>query len=98
MSVIKLSKPLLVGEEIIDEITLRQPTVKEVAEIGYPFIVVSTDNGSGVDLRPKVVLRYVSKLAAIPPSSLDELSLGDLSALQAEVMGFFGQEAATPTA
>ncbi len=98
MTVIKLSKPLLVGEEIIDEITLRQPTVKEVAEIGYPFIIVSGDNGSGVDLRPKVVLRYVSRLAAIPPSSLDDLSLGDLSALQAEVMGFFGQEAATPAA
>ena len=93
--IVRLSKPIIHGEDSLAEIELRDPIVDDVAELGYPFLVVSGDNGTGIELRPKVVLKYVSRLAAIPPSSLKTLSLGDLSALQNAVMGFFGEEAET---
>ena len=91
--IVKLSKPLATGETELD---LREPTVDDVGDLGYPFVMDINDGGTSLRLQPKVVLKYVSRLAAVPPSSLKTLSLGDLSKLQEVVMGFFGDEAATP--
>ena len=91
--IVTLSKALPGGETELD---LREPTVDDVSDIGYPFLVISTDNGSAIQLQPKVVLKYASRLSGTPPSSLKALSLSDLSRLQEAVMGFFGDEAATP--
>ena len=96
MSTIKLSKAITVGDTELKELVLREPTVDDVAEIGYPFLMITTDNGTAIQLQPKVVLKYAAKLAAVPPSSLKTLALSDLSSLQDAVMGFFGGEAATP--
>jgi hypothetical protein len=89
--IVTLSKPL--GETT--ELELREPTVDDVADIGYPFLVINSDNGTAIQLQPKVVLKYTSRLAGVPPSTLKALSLSDLSKLQEAVMGFFGDEAAT---
>ncbi|MFA6076353.1 MAG: phage tail assembly protein [Negativicutes bacterium] len=91
--IVKLSKPLNSGETELD---LREPTVDDVGDIGYPFLMITTDNGTAIQLQPKVVLKYASRLGNVPPSSLKTLSLGDLSKLQEVVMGFFGDEAGTP--
>ncbi|MCX7084305.1 MAG: phage tail assembly protein [Methylococcales bacterium] len=96
MSLVKLSKPIILGDSELTELTLREPTVDDVAEIGYPFLVITTDTGTAIQLQPKVVLKYAAKLAAVPPSSLKTLTLSDLSKLQEVVMGFFGDEAAAP--
>ncbi len=94
--IIKLSKPIEAHGATVSELELRQPTVEEVGEIGYPFLILSGDNGGAIELRPKIIMKYASKLAGIPPSALKAISLGDLSELQTAVMGFFGQEAETP--
>jgi len=86
---IKLKNPITVGGETIVELNLREPTVSDVAELGYPYLVVTGDVGTGMQLLPKVTLNYVSKLAAVPPSSLNSLTLSELSELQGCVMGFF---------
>ena len=91
--IVKLSKPLATGETELD---LREPTVDDVADLGYPFVMDINDGGTSLRLQPKVVLKYASRLAAVPPSSLKTITLGDLSALQEAIMGFFGDEAATP--
>lgn len=96
MSIIKLSKAITVGDTELKELVLREPTVDDVAEIGYPFLMITTDNGTAIQLQPKVVLKYAAKLAAVPPSSLKTLALSDLSSLQEAIMGFFGDEAVTP--
>lgn len=96
--IIQLSKPITVAGVEQSTIELREPTVDDVAEIGYPFLIVQTDNGTAFQLQPKAVLKYAARLAAVPPSSLKTLSLGDLSELQTAVMGFFGDGAeASPT-
>ncbi|MNY75391.1 hypothetical protein D3C86_2146520 [compost metagenome] len=57
-------------------------------------MVQSDTDEQGIELRPKVVARYVSKLARIPMTSVKQIGLADLQRLQAVVMGFFGQEEA----
>ena len=94
--IIKLSKPITIGDVEQLNLDLRLPTVEDVSDIGYPFLVVTTDNGTAIQLQPKVVLKYAATLGGVPPSSLKGLSLGDLSKLQTAVMGFFGDEAETP--
>jgi hypothetical protein len=94
--IVKLSKPITVAGEPVSELDLREATVEDVADIGYPFSMVPGDNGTEIKLDVKAVLKYVSRLAGVPPSSLKTISLGDLSTLQTVVMGFFGEEAATP--
>ena len=92
--IVTLSKPITAHGEETQELELREPTAKDVMELGYPYLVVQSDDGQGVELRPKVVARYVVRLAKIPMSSVEQLAISDLSALQAIVMGFFGQDAA----
>lgn len=93
---VQLSKPINVAGEQVGFLELRDPTVDDVAEIGYPFLVMSGDNGTGIELRPKAILKYASRLGGVPPSSLKTLSLGDLSKLQEQIMGFFGGEEEKP--
>jgi hypothetical protein len=87
--IVKLSKPIEAHGASVAELDLREPTVEEVGEIGYPFLLVPGDNGGGMELRPKIIMRYASKLAGVPPSSLKGVTIGDLGAIQSVVMGFF---------
>ena len=93
--IVNLSKPITVDGSDQLNLELRLPTVDDVAEIGYPFLVLQNDLGTAIQLQPKVVLKYAARLASVPPSSLKTLSLSDLSELQAAVMSFFGDGAGT---
>ena len=95
--IVKLSKPIKHGETEITELDLREPTVEDVGDIGYPFLVIAQDNGTAIQLQPKAILKYASRLAGIPPSCFKTLALSDLSELQAVIMGFFGDAAGTST-
>ena len=92
MITIQLKKPIKAHGEEVSEITLREPVTKEVIEIGQPMLIIVGDEGksTGIEIRQRVVARWVSKLAGIPMSSVEALSLGDYSRCTAAVMGFFG--------
>lgn len=96
---VPLSKPVTAHGEEVGELTLREPLTKDVIELGMPtLIVVGDDGGAGVEVRTRVVARYISRLAAVPMSTVEALSLKDHTACTAAVMGFFGMgdgEAAT---
>jgi hypothetical protein len=92
---VPLSKPITVGDDQIKELELREPTIDDVVELGYPYLMVVGDGDTKMELRPSVVVKYASKLAAVPPSGIKKLSLADLSKLNAAVMGFFGDGAET---
>jgi hypothetical protein len=95
---IQLSKPIQAHGKEVSELQLREPTVEDVMEVGYPFLIMMSDGkDTGVDLRPKVIVQYVSRLAGIPMSSAKSISLSDLSKVQTEIMSFFGQEIAAPS-
>ena len=93
MTTVSLSKPIKAHGDDVSEITLREPTTKDVIEIGLPTLIIPGDDGqsTGVEIRQKVVARYISRLAAIPMGSVEALSLSDFSLCTAAVMGFFGQ-------
>ena len=90
--VITLKTPIQAHGEEVSEITLREPTTEGIIEIGLPTLMVVSEDGSvgGVEVRQKVIARYIMKLAAIPMSSVKALSVADFSTAQAGVMGFFG--------
>lgn len=101
-TVYKLSKPVTAHGELVSELTLREPVTKDVIELGMPTLIVLGDTGTGVEVRTKVVAKYISRLAAVPMGTVESLSLGDHANLTGVVMGFFGQsdgeEPSTPPA
>lgn len=93
-TVFTLSKPIKVGDEEVAQIELRAPVGQDLLDIGYPYLVTLGDGeGERIELRPKVMAKYVSRLAAIPPSSVTQIAIADLQQLQGVVMGFFGGSA-----
>ena len=94
--VIKLSRFLPYADDELTELSLRPPTVSDVADIGYPFSLQVVDGETRIEMKPKIILKYASQLAAVPPSVLKGLALTDFMAVQTEIMGFFGDMGATP--
>lgn len=85
-TVIPLTKPISAHGEEITELTLREPTGKDIRVNGYPF----TASGDGqIILIGASVCKYISTLAGIPASSVDALSATDFNALGWAVAGFF---------
>lgn len=92
---VKLRRPIPAHDTEVSELDLREPTAAEVGEIGYPYLVLMRDGqDTAIELRANVAMRYISRLAGIPTSSVNKLSIADLSELQGVVMGFFGEQAA----
>ncbi|MGJ8619617.1 MAG: phage tail assembly protein [Methylophilaceae bacterium] len=87
----KLSKPITNGEEEITEINLREPTGEDVQAIGFPYLILPADGDDhAIELRAKVVAKYISKLGQVPPSVVAKLSAADMNNLMGDVLGFFG--------
>jgi len=99
---VPLSKPITAHGEEVHELTLRAPGTKDIIELGLPTLMVPSADGTsvGVEVRQKVVQRYVSRLAQIPMSSVEALMPGDWGRCTEAVLGFFGMndgEAPTST-
>lgn len=88
--VIALSRPVRAHGEDISEIELREPTVKDTIEIGQPFLIIVGDGDTGIRIQNKTVAAYIVRLAAVPMSTVEQLTLADFGAAQAAVLGFFG--------
>lgn len=86
MKEIQLSKPVRAHGEDVHVLELREPTGKDVRELGFPY---TTTGDAGVKLDAAVVAKYVSRLASIPMSSVDNMTPADLNTLSWEVAGFF---------
>jgi hypothetical protein len=94
---VQFKKPILAHGEEVSEIELREPTGKDVMELGFPYLVIISDgDDQAIEVRAKVVGKYVSRLAGIPPSSLEKVSPEDFSMLMGVVLGFFGKEVEAP--
>jgi hypothetical protein len=93
---ITLTKAITAHGDETNEIELREPTGEDVMALGYPYLIILGDGeDQAIELRPKVIGKYVSRLAGIPPSSLNKVSPTDFAMLTGVVMGFFGVEAET---
>lgn len=86
----ELSKPIKAHGEEVTSLELSEPTTKDVMELGYPYLLIPGEL-EGIQLQPKIAGRYISRLAKIPMSSVEQLSINDLQQLQVLIMGFFGE-------
>ena len=87
---INFLKPVLDGDTEITEITLREPTIDDISKIGYPFLMLETEDGTAIKPQVQVILKYASTLAGVTPSCLKKLGIKDLMKIQIVVLGFFG--------
>jgi hypothetical protein len=92
MITIALKKAIQAHGKEIDEITLRPPEPTDVMEEGVPSLLIPSADGKsvGIEVRAKVVGRYISRLGSIPMSSVKAMSFGDFNRCMNAVMGFFG--------
>lgn len=84
---VDLTKPITAHGEEVSALELREPTGGDIVDCGYPF---SIGNGEAQP-NAAVVGRLISRLAAIPPSSVAALSARDFNACLGVVLGFFGE-------
>lgn len=88
----KLKRPIKAHDKEVDEITLREPTGDDVISIGYPYLVMMPDGDvAGIQIQPRVIYNYISKLGGIPLSSAKTIKFSDVAVLQAKIMDFFGE-------
>lgn len=91
MITVQLKKPISAHGKEIDEITLRPPEPTDVMEEGVPSLLIPSADGKsvGIEVRAKVVGRYISRLGAIPMSSVKAMSFSDFQRCMNAVMDFF---------
>lgn len=86
MKAITLQKPVRAHGDDIGVLELREPTGKDVRELGFPYHAGAE---GGLKLDTGVIAKYVSRLGGIPPSVVDDMSPVDLNTVSWEVAGFF---------
>lgn len=92
MKEIKLSKSVRAHGDELYVLELREPTGKDVRELGFPY---TASGDAGVKMDAGVIAKYISRLAGVPPSSVDEMQPSDLNTISWEIVGFFLGSSAT---
>jgi hypothetical protein len=90
---VNLSKAIKAHGEEVEVLELREPTVEDTMEVGTPFLIIAGDDEQKIEIRNKVVAKYISLLAKVPMSSVKQLTIPDFQLAQAAVLSFFGKEA-----
>lgn len=86
---IPLTKPITAHGEEVTALIFREPVPRDLMELGSPMLMVPGSDGTvGLDIRHAVVGRYISRLAAIPMSSVNDLSVADFLACSGAILPF----------
>ncbi len=86
METFTLSQTIQHGTTEIVELTLREPTTKDVNDLGLPFKLDASLISEPV---PAVCAKYISRLAGIPTSVVEKIALSDYTMLLYRVVAFF---------
>ncbi|MBR0677948.1 phage tail assembly protein [Roseomonas alkaliterrae] len=86
---IPLSTPIEAHGETLSEITLREPTGRDLRLCGLPYRIAMETGEATIDA--PAMAKMIAALAAIPPSAVDRLSAEDWQAAMGAVLGFFGK-------
>jgi hypothetical protein len=85
-----LSQPITAFGKEITEIELKKPNCGTLRRAGYPFKWETTRSGTRMQLiDAESMANYISELAGIPPSSVDNITAGDALALSTVIIDFF---------
>ena len=82
---VTLAAPITAHGATLSALTLRQPTGKDLRTCGLPYKLTGAGD-IAIDAQP--MHRMIAELAAVPPSSIDQLSAGDWNAVAMVVLGF----------
>lgn len=88
---IHLGAPIKVHGEEVAELVLREPNTGDAIAVGkMPYVL---DEGGRVKPLPDVAAMYLSRMAAVPPSSIEQLHLADFNNAAWIVADFFWKPA-----
>lgn len=83
---IQLRKPIKHGDEEISTITLREPSVEDIENLGFPFKIDEEMRPTPI---PSVCSKFISKLSALPPSVVRQMHQRDFWEASMAVVYFF---------
>lgn len=83
MKEFKLSQPIMAHGNELHVLELKEPTVKDIKKLGFPF-------DSNMIGDPKKVADYIVALGNVTPSSVEQLTPYDFLMITGEIMMFFG--------
>lgn len=72
---IVLSSPIKHGEDELNAITLRRPTIEDICRTGM-LMQVDKDSGN-ISMDLEVGRRYLVRLSALPPSTINQMTPHD---------------------
>lgn len=84
----ELVYPINFGDETVTSLDFKRPKQKLIRKLGYPFAL--REDGE-IKFLPEIMARYISELAALPMSVVDEMDAEDVLSASAEIIGFFGR-------
>ena len=96
---ITLSRPVQAHGEEITKLEIREPLGVDIRLCGLPFsLAPGTAGGDGeVQIREAAITKYISRLAKVPPTTVDQLAPNDWMTAMGAVLGFFDDAAGTLT-
>jgi len=89
MKEIELSHPVSAHGETISVLEFKEPTGKDVRELGYPY---QMNQDESIKLQAHIIAKYIVRLAGVPLSTVDQMTPGDLNTAGWLVAGFFLQD------
>jgi len=79
-----LARPIQAHNESVTQLVLRPPTVKELRVCGAPYR--NADGGVTPDFN--ATAKLISMICQIPPSSVDQMAVGDFNEASLTLLGF----------
>ncbi len=98
MTLVPLSHEVKAHGETLSALTLREPRGADLVAAGLPFSL-REEPGRAITpvIDPRSCRDLIARLADVPPSTVDALSVADFMAAAAAVMGFFRAPTPAPS-
>jgi len=99
---VRLHKPIRAFDKTMQEVTFREPTAKDVIEIGNPVEIGTDRHGKAtIEFDKEIGTQMMARLANIPVASIvNQMSVGDWLNCKWAISNFFvppGEPEATST-
>lgn len=89
---VTLSRGIEHGDDVIDEIALREITVADLNKCGYPLSI--GDDGKAATPIPANISALICRCGRVPPSVVGKMTARDFNACMTVILGFLeGAEA-----
>jgi hypothetical protein len=91
---IKLSRPLVIIDQPVTSLTLREPTGRDIVASGYPL---KFSGEGGTEVHADAMSKLIARIGNVPVRAMEAMPATDWQACCLEVMGFFALPASLET-